>query len=63
MARELSRALHDLMLEGIKYEKATGAYWEQARIEQEAEKGIVRLSEQSVRGAEPREIPLRRHRV
>ena len=42
VARELSRALHDLMLEGIKYEKVTGAYWEQARIEQEAEKGIVR---------------------
>jgi type III restriction enzyme len=42
VARELSRALHDLMLEGIKYEKVAGAYWEQARIEQEAEKGIVR---------------------
>jgi type III restriction enzyme len=31
-----------LVLEGIKYEKVAGAYWEQARIEQEAEKGIVR---------------------
>ena len=42
VARELAGALHDLMLEGIKYEKVAGAYWEQARIEQEAEKGIVR---------------------
>jgi type III restriction enzyme len=42
VARELSRALRDLMLEGIKYEKVAGAYWEQTRIEQEAEKGIVR---------------------
>jgi type III restriction enzyme len=42
VAREVARALHDLVLEGIKYEKVAGAYWEQARIEQEAEKGIVR---------------------
>ena len=42
VAREISRALHDLMLEGIKYEKIAGTYWEQSRIEQEAEEGIVR---------------------
>jgi type III restriction enzyme len=42
IAKGISRALHDLMLEGIKYEKVAGAYWEQSRIEQEAEKGIVR---------------------
>jgi type III restriction enzyme len=42
IVKEISRALHDLMLEGIKYEKVAGAYWEQSRIEQDAEKGIVR---------------------
>ena len=42
VAKEISRALHDLMLEGIKYEKVAGAYWEQSRIEQDAEEGIVR---------------------
>ena len=42
VAREISRGLHDLMLEGIKYEKIAGTYWEQTRIEQEAEEGIVR---------------------
>ena len=41
VAKEISRALHDLMLEGIKYEKVAGTYWEQSRIEQEAEEGIV----------------------
>lgn len=42
VAKEISRALHDLMLEGIKYEKVAGTYWEQTRIEQDAEEGIVR---------------------
>lgn len=42
VAKETSRALHDLMLEGIKYEKVAGAHWEQSRIEQDAEEGIVR---------------------
>ena len=42
VAREISRALHDLILEGIKYERLAGIYWEQTRIEQEAEEGIVR---------------------
>jgi type III restriction enzyme len=42
VAKEISRALHDLMLEGIKYEKVAGTYWEQSRIEQDAEEGIVR---------------------
>ena len=39
VAREISRALHDLMLEGLKYEKVAGACWEQSRIEQDAEEG------------------------
>ncbi|RWB39715.1 MAG: restriction endonuclease subunit R [Mesorhizobium sp.] len=42
VAKEISRALHDLMLEGIKYEKIAGQHWEMSRIEQEAEEGIVR---------------------
>lgn len=42
VAKEISRALHDLMLEGIKYEKVAGTSWEQSRIEQEAEEGIIR---------------------
>jgi type III restriction enzyme len=41
-AKEISRALHDLMLEGIKYEKVAGQHWEMSRIEQDAEDGIVR---------------------
>ncbi len=41
-AREISRALHDLMLEGIQYEKIANDYWEMCRIEKEAEEGIVR---------------------
>lgn len=42
VAKEISRALHDLMLEGIQYEKVADHSWEMSRIEQEAEKGIVR---------------------
>lgn len=42
VAKEISRALHDLMLEGIQYEKVADHAWEMSRIEQEAEKGIVR---------------------
>ncbi len=42
VAEEISRALHDLMLEGIKYEKIAGQHWDMSRIEQEAEKGIIR---------------------
>ncbi len=41
-AREISRALHDLMLAGIQYEKIANHYWEMRRIEDEAEEGIVR---------------------
>ncbi len=41
-AQEISRALHDLMLEGIQYEKIANHYWEMSRIEDEAEEGIVR---------------------
>ena len=42
VAKEISRALHDLMLEGIRYDKVAGQFWEMSRIEREAEKGIVR---------------------
>ena len=42
VAREISRALHDLMLDGLHYEKVAGQHWEMSRIEQEAEEGIVR---------------------
>ena len=41
-AKEISRALHDLMLKGIKYEKIAGHCWEMSRIEEEAEDGIER---------------------
>lgn len=40
--REISRALHDLMLKGIQYEKIAGPNWEMSRIEQDAEDGISR---------------------
>lgn len=42
VAKEISKALHDLMLEGIVYEKVAGQFWEQSRLEQDAEEGIVR---------------------
>lgn len=42
VAKEITRALHDLMLEGIKYEKVAGQFWEMSRIEQDAEEGMVR---------------------
>ena len=42
VAKAISRALHDLMLEGIQYEKVAGQHWEMSRIEQDAEEGIVR---------------------
>jgi type III restriction enzyme len=41
-AREIDYAMHDLMLEGIKYEKIAGEMWEMQRIEEDAEKGISR---------------------
>ena len=41
-AKEISRALHDLVLEGIRYEKVEGAHWEQTRFEEEAAEGLVR---------------------
>jgi type III restriction enzyme len=40
--REISRALRDLMLKGIQYEKMVGQHWEMSRIEQDAEDGISR---------------------
>jgi type III restriction enzyme len=41
-AREIGYAMHDLMLEGIQYEKIAGEFWEMKRIEEDAEKGISR---------------------
>jgi type III restriction enzyme len=42
VAKEVSGALHDLMLEGIQYKKVADHFWEMSRIEQDAEIGIVR---------------------
>jgi type III restriction enzyme len=42
VAREIGYAMHDLMLEGIKYEKIASEFWEMQRIEEDAEKGITR---------------------
>ncbi len=42
VGKQIGAALHDLMLEGIQYEKVAGQFWEMSRIEQEAEEGIVR---------------------
>ena len=38
----IGRALRDLTLDGIRYDKIDGRYWEMSRIEREAERGIVR---------------------
>jgi hypothetical protein len=38
-AREIGYAMHDLMMEGIKYEKVAGEFWEMQRIEEDADKG------------------------
>ena len=42
VAHEISRALHDLILAGIQYEKVAGHYWQMSRIEKDAENDIVR---------------------
>lgn len=42
VADAIGKALHDLILEGIQYERVPGQSWEMSRIEQDAEKGIVR---------------------
>ena len=42
VGREIERAMQDLMLEGIKYEKVIGRHWEQSRMEEEVGNGIVR---------------------
>ena len=41
-SREISRAVNDLILKGIKYEKIADHYWEMGLIEEEAEAGIIR---------------------
>ena len=42
VAKAISRALRELMLEGIQYEKVPGQHWEMSRIEPDGGKGIVR---------------------
>ena len=41
-AREISYALHSLMIDGIKYEKIDNHYWEMSRVEEDAEGEIIR---------------------
>ena len=38
----IQKALRDLMLEGIEYERIAGDYWEMRRLEQDDEDGIIR---------------------
>jgi type III restriction enzyme len=38
----IQKALRDLMLEGIEYERIDGDYWEMRRLEQDDEEGIIR---------------------
>lgn len=40
--KEINKALHDLMLDGIEYEKISGKWWEMRRLEEDAEQGLVR---------------------
>lgn len=40
--KEINKALHDLMLDGLEYEKISGKWWEMRRLEEDAEKGLVR---------------------
>ncbi|MAY77375.1 MAG: restriction endonuclease subunit R [Citromicrobium sp.] len=42
VGREIGRALHDLMLEGIQYEKLAHEEWEMSRIEPDSETEITR---------------------
>ena len=42
IAKQISQALHDQILDGIRYDKVHGQHWEMSRIEKEAEKGIIR---------------------
>ena len=42
VGREISRALHDLILEGIRYEKLPSQQWEMSRIEPESEIELTR---------------------
>ncbi|MEK6789191.1 MAG: DEAD/DEAH box helicase family protein [Pseudomonadota bacterium] len=39
---EINKALHDLMLHGIEYEKIAGQVWEMRQLETDAEKGLLR---------------------
>ncbi len=42
VAREVSRALHELMLEGIKYQKVNNQYWEMSLFEPQQENDLMR---------------------
>lgn len=41
-AKETNKAMRELMLTGINYEKIAGQFWEMHRLEQDAEEGIIR---------------------
>jgi type III restriction enzyme len=41
-ADEISRALHEMMLDGIQYEQINGAVWEMTRFEADFEKEVLR---------------------
>ena len=45
VGQAISRALQDLMLDGIQYEKINGRYWEMTRIKKDAENGLTRYWE------------------
>lgn len=42
VGREIGRALHDLMLQGIRYEKLASQEWEMSRIEPDSESELTR---------------------
>ena len=42
ISREINHALHELMLDGIQYEKISGHYWEMSRLEPNSEAEMTR---------------------
>ena len=63
VAREIGYAMHDIMHEGIQYEKIAGEFWEMQRIEEDAEERHQPLSQESLRGSERRKNTFRCDRV
>jgi type III restriction enzyme len=41
-AKEINKAMREMMMTGINYEKIAGQFWEMHRLEQDAEDGITR---------------------